>query len=141
MKRTAIKTNKFSLLVAAVCMLAFFSCDEQGAFENNVALDAINDDVELESSYEEVDDLALAGASHDFSSGGRSERDARFECAELTKEETDTGVIITIDFGEGCEGPHGRIRAGIIRITKTGDHWEPGSTMIVEMIIWSLDVA
>jgi hypothetical protein len=139
MKRTGFKTNKLSLLVAAVCMMTFFACDDQGALDNNVALDVINDDIELESSYEEVDDLALAGASHDFSTGGRSERDGRFECAEVTKEETDTGAIITIDFGDGCEGPNGRVRAGIIRITKTGDHWDLGSMMTAEMIGFSID--
>lgn len=121
-------------------MTVFFSCEENGiTTESDTVLDLIDADVEVEMSYEEVDDIALAGASHDFSTGGRSERDGRFECAELTKEETASGVIITIDFGEGCEGPHGRIRAGIIKITKSGDHWEPGSVVTTELIGFSID--
>ena len=141
MKKIAIKTSRFSLLMATVFMMMFFACSEENGItiESDVVLDAINDDVELETTYEEVDDLALAGASHDFSTGGRSEQDSRFDCATLTREETASRVIITIDFGEGCEGPHGRTRAGIIRITKSGDHWVPGSKVSIEMIGFSVD--
>lgn len=141
MKKVAFRTNKFSLLVAVAFMVTMFSCtDENGiGIDSNLDIDGISDDVELETSFEDVDDMTLAGASHDFSTGGRSERDGRFECAEMTREETNSGVVITIDFGEGCEGPNGRVRAGVIQITKSGDHWEPGSVMTTEMIGFSID--
>ena len=127
--------------MAVVCMMIFFSCDEQNSIEvqSDAVLDEINDDVELETSFEEVDDLAVAGAEHDFSTGGRSERDGRFECAELNKEETEGGVIITIDFGDGCTGPNGKVKTGIIQITKSGDHWTPGSTMVIELIGFTIN--
>jgi len=141
MKKIAFRTKRFPLLVAVAFMVTIFSCtDENGiGIDSNLEIDGISDDVELETSYEEVDDLTLAGASYDFSTGGRSDRDSRFECAEMTKEETDNGVVITIDFGEGCEGPNGRVRAGIIQITKSGDHWKPGSVMTTELIGFSID--
>jgi len=141
MKRSTNKTSKFTLLVAAVCVMTFFSCDEQNSIEvqSDAVLDEISDDVELETSFEEVDDLAIAGAEHDFSTGGKSERDGRFECAELTKEETEGGVIITIDFGDGCTGPNGIVKTGIIQITKSGNHWIPGSTLVIELIDFTIN--
>ncbi|MFM7216815.1 MAG: hypothetical protein ACKO1U_02210 [Bacteroidota bacterium] len=38
---------------------------------------------------------------------------------------------ITIDFGTGCAGADGRVRAGIINISYTGDYFTPGSTHTV----------
>ncbi len=141
MKRTGIKTNKFSLLVAVVLTMTFFACNDENvvSVQSDTVLDEISDDVELETSYEEVDDLALAGAEYDFSTSGKSEADGRFDCAELTKVNTDDGVIITIDFGDGCEGPNGKEIAGILKITKSGNHWIPGSVMSVELIGFSIN--
>jgi hypothetical protein len=141
MKKITLSKSSIPMVLAIVFMGTICSCtDENGIdIDSNIALDGLSDEVELATSFEEVDDLTLAGASHDFSTGGRHERDGRFECAEISKEETGDGVIITIDFGEGCEGPNGRVRAGIIKITKIGDHLELGSVMSTELIGFTVD--
>lgn len=45
-------------------------------------------------------------------------------CATITREVVDQSIVTTIDFGtENCEGPDGRLRRGIIIITRTGSYW------------------
>lgn len=138
-----------SILILALGSFFIFSCNDEAQNEINGSNDAvisleeeidIADDADIDAAYEEVDDLILAGMEHDFGSeGGRVERDPRFDCAEVTKEDIEGGVIITIDFGEGCEGPNGKVRAGIMQITRIGHHWEPGSSSTTELFDFSVD--
>jgi len=79
--------------------------EEQQTIETISTNDAEVDDILLTISDAELDVLG-----HDAGGRGR-----RFPCAEITwEEETQT---LTIDFGEGCVGPRGRIRSGKIVIT------------------------
>ena len=135
----------------ALISLFIYSCNDevQNDISNNdsnviaseVVLAGISDDVDMDAAYEEVDDLTIAGMELDYEAdqGGRFERDRRFDCAKVNKEEIESGVIITIDFGNGCVGPNGKVRAGIVQITMIGRHWEPGSTMTTELIDFSMD--
>ncbi len=81
-----------------------------------------------QSDYEEIDDmttnLMLLAESN---SGGRVEsmKDKRFHCAEITHDKENK--TITIDFGDGCKGPNGVVRSGIIFITYDGHRFVPGS--------------
>ncbi|MCK5105399.1 MAG: hypothetical protein KAR17_21395 [Cyclobacteriaceae bacterium] len=81
-----------------------------------------------QSDFEEVDDIttSIMGIA-ESSSGGRiaNVEDDRCHCAEVTHDKENH--TITIDFGDGCEGPNGIVRSGIIFITYHGHRFVPGS--------------
>ena len=97
----------------------------------------VTEDASMDESFDEVDDLTTTSMDLYLSDGGRVASDNRFDCVEVTKEEGK----ITLDFGDGCEGPYGRIRKGIIEITYTGRYWEPGSVITTTLIDFYLDSA
>lgn len=81
-----------------------------------------------QSSYDEVDDITSnIMIISESNSGGRVEgvNDDRCSCAEITHDQENH--TITIDFGDGCEGPNGVVRSGIIFITYHGHRFVPGS--------------
>ena len=91
--------------------------DSAACFEEQEIL--VTEDVSIDESFDEVDDLTTASMDLYLSDGGRVTSDHRFDCVEVIKEEGK----ITLDFGDGCEGPHGRMRSGIIEVTYTGRYW------------------
>lgn len=81
-----------------------------------------------QSDFEEIDDITTNMMSiAEGTSGGRIESvdDDRCRCAEVTHDKENH--TITIDFGDGCEGPNGVVRSGIIFITYHGHRFVPGS--------------
>ncbi len=103
-----------------------------------------NETVELEvladADFDEIDDLVSVGMGFaEASSGARTDqhRDHRFECAEVTHDRENK--TITIDFGEGCEGPNGRVRSGKIIITYTGFRFIPGSVFTYVLENFAID--
>lgn len=85
-----------------------------------------------QSDFEEIDDMTsnIMGVV-ETATGGRIENvgDDRCHCAEVTHDKENH--TITIDFGDGCEGPNGIVRSGIIFITYEGRRFVPGSFWIV----------
>lgn len=81
--------------------------EEETAIESSSVGDDASDDV-LEVSYQAEKDLT--------SSGGRR---ASNICGEITKDEVNK--VITIDFGDGCVGPHGNTRKGKILISYSSE--------------------
>jgi hypothetical protein len=81
-----------------------------------------------QSDFEEIDDITsnIMGIA-EGGTGGKIEgvEDERCRCAEVTHDKE--AQTITIDFGDGCEGPNGVIRSGIIFITYDGHRFVPGS--------------
>ena len=103
-----------------------------------------NETVEFEviadADFDEIDDLvSVAMGFAESSPGARTAQhsDHRFECAEVTHDSE--SQIITIDFGEGCEGPNGRIRSGKIIITYTGFRFIPGSVFTYVLEDFAID--
>jgi len=97
-------------------------------------------DVAIESSYSEVEELSFSGIFATSQLGGRIEQDPRLACATVGMVENPTGVFtVTIDFGTGCEGPDGRIRKGIIKVTHDGQIWAFGSQITVELTGFSIN--
>ncbi|WP_258105648.1 hypothetical protein [Marinoscillum sp. MHG1-6] len=139
------KTTLFSALFILIT-LTFFSCDEQGdsisekeLSESVSALD-LDSEAAIESGFEDVDMVAEAGfdlLDIDASAGSRvagpfrDRRDLVLDCATITKDTVNH--IITIDFGDGCEGPHGVVRKGKIIITYSGNRHEYGATRTVTL--------
>lgn len=89
---------------------------------------AIEAEAIAQADFEEVDDItaSIMGIA-DSGIGGRvtGHGDDRCICAEVTHDKENK--TITIDFGDGCTGPNGVVRSGIIFITYDGFRFVPGS--------------
>ncbi len=81
-----------------------------------------------QSDFEDIDDITsnIMGIA-EGNTGGRiaNVEDDRCRCAEVTHDKENN--TITIDFGDGCKGPNGVVRSGIIFITYHGRRFVPGS--------------
>ena len=84
----------------------------------------------MESAMEDLDNLAEAGMLA-ANAGGRFFKDELLECATVTHDEELQTVII--DFGDGCEGPRGRLRSGRIVISYTDRRLVPGAIKTVTL--------
>lgn len=130
------KTNFTRIM--AICLVLFVSitaCEDQEeqTFQSEIDqndLDNISSEEDLETAYDEIDLISVeANESMDEEVlGGRvqmDESDRLTRCATVTHDKE--AMTITIDFGDGCEGPDGKVRSGIIFITYTGRLFIPGS--------------
>jgi hypothetical protein len=115
------------LIVAALLILCsgfLFSCQTDG--------DSLNSDVpesevvDIFATSTAADDAAefeieLSYMAQDELGGSKSgrERTNFADCAIITKDSINK--ILTIDFGDGCEGPRGKVRKGKIIINYDGD--------------------
>lgn len=125
------KLSILSLLLSVV----LFSCnnDDEVAVITETQEATMADEVYAEQVFEEIDDLSYEGSL--VAEGGRIENDARFACADISFVDN----TITIDFGDGCEGPRGRIRAGRIIITRTGPYFQEGAQHVLTLDNFSID--
>lgn len=87
-------------------------------------------EVAMESVMEDLDNLTEAGMLA-ANAGGRFFKDELLECATVTHDEELKTVII--DFGDGCEGPRGRLRSGRIVISYTDRRLVPGAIKTVTL--------
>lgn len=136
--------KNLTLLSVIIFAFAFTGCQEDAAevemdelvgAETLVSLD-LDSEASIESSFDDIDQLTEAGMDlldidlkangrSDFQMRRRDRKDRAFDCAEITKDTVNQ--TITIDFGDGCAGPHGVIRKGKIIITYSGDRKTVGS--------------
>lgn len=122
--------KKLSILTV-LALFALASCTEEELQlpEEQVT---IIEEAFMESTFEEVDDMTFAGLADN---GGRIKNDGRFSCATVIKK-TDSLII---NFGDSCVGPHGRVRAGIIYITRTAPFWQKNAVITTTFENFSID--
>ena len=123
------KLTFFTLILTAG---ALFSCQQDTDTFDDAALAELDLESELaaESSMEEVDLIAEAGMETFYeSSDGRFGRDEILDCAEVTRDTVNK--IVTIDYGDGCEGPGGSIKSGKIIIEYNDHKYVPGAYRII----------
>lgn len=106
-----------------ITLIFFSSCSDEDEVTTIIQQDqeAVADEVSIEGTFEEIDDLAYSASM--LSDGGKLEEDGRYRCAEISRVDN----TITVNFGEGCEGPGGVTRAGKIIISRTGRYFEMGA--------------
>ncbi len=115
-----MKTNLLKTMYAIMFMAAIFlvSCDSNDLKQGTETEE--EETLESASIGEDATDDALEIAYQSetqlVSSGGRVKTQL---CAEVTNDEVNK--IITIDFGDGCVGPHGRTRKGKIFIAYSSE--------------------
>jgi len=126
--------SKKVLPILGITTLIFFSACESNVDETPIMDDDATIEAEsiAQSDFDEIDDITsnIMGIA-ESSSGGRVEsvEDDRCHCAEITHDKEKK--TITIDFGDGCTGPNGVVRSGIIFITYDGHRFVPGSMWTV----------
>lgn len=126
--------KKLNLIIAIFATLAIVSCQQDD--------DVLGPEVDLESeetvesAFEDIDVITQAGMD-EVDINSRRDRDLILECA-VVDHDTATNTIV-IDYGEGCEGPGGRIRKGKVIINYQGRRFEPGSFRIVTLENFFLD--
>ena len=134
--------SSITLGLIAALLIGVTSCNDEGeeVLDTNISeeLEISADETEIEALFEDIDDLSTLAFNSEVASNGRIEEDGRFSCAEIIRnEETRT---ITISFPEeGCEGPGGLIRRGIISINYNGNRFLPGSSITWTLIDFSIN--
>jgi hypothetical protein len=132
MKKVNLKFELSKKAILGLGMIAFIfasGCDSDLDPPVSEIDDAtIEAEAIAQSDFEEVDDITanIMGIAETSSDGRISNiEDDRCHCAEITHDKENH--TITIDFGDGCEGPNGIVRSGIIFITYEGHRFVPGS--------------
>lgn len=131
------------LLFIPVFIMAIFytSCEESESATGEELVDTFDLDTEsvVEINYEDIDVIAEAGLES-VDDSGRLAEDALLDCATVTHDEENK--IITIDYGtEGCTGPYGRTRKGVIIVEYSQRRLIPGAYRQVTLENFYLDSA
>ena len=135
-----LKTVNRLLLLCFSIFMVLTACEEQQdhPLQNGIDqedLESVSSEEELQTAYDELDLISVEvneSMEEDAIPGGRQQMDEtdRFtRCASVIHDKE--AMTITIDFGDGCEGPDGKVRSGIIFITYTGRLFVPGSVWTI----------
>lgn len=120
--------KRVAILLTAVIAIGLVSCEDSGVSESDVVTLDLSTEVTMESAEEDITTITDAADELFQSSFGRTEngvRDEILECAVVDRDEENQ--VITIDFGDGCEGRRGRVRSGKIIVTYEGNRRTVGS--------------
>lgn len=143
-KEITEKVNKWMTKLLFVFSLAgLFSCDTddiekviEGQFEPEV----IESQAEMEMNLEDIESITTEAMGRAFEeTGGRytNSVEGKTSCAEFVHDVDNK--MITLDFGDGCEGPWGRKRSGKVIITYSGRYFMPGSVITTSLEDFYLD--
>lgn len=126
-----IVNSLFALL--PVAFLLFTACNNDG--ENDVTFTqeeklAFEGEVSAESVFEIIE--TITNSAMDFAGeneGGRLavSNDPEIACATISFVQGELANKIMLDFGDGCEGPDGKLRNGKISVEYTGGWFSQGS--------------
>ncbi len=120
----------FGILIAFTATF-MIGCTEDNQLEDasSIYVDDVDFVVTSEAAFDDVEDAAEEALGYDFLNSGRDGHGKFFGCADITKDAE--AQMITIDFGDGCEGRNDRVRSGKIIITWSGERGEAGFTKSV----------
>lgn len=123
--------SKISILATLVgCILLFSSCDSDSDPLSEPDLSMVNDDLEMNQAFEDLDFLTISTLESN-GLGARTLAQANDDLCSTAKVIKDlVAKKITIDFGAGCTSPNGIIRKGKIFLAYSGNLLFPGSTII-----------
>lgn len=128
-------------ILSILSAFIFSSCNDDDPNPVSGLVDELDMDSEaaIESSYEDVDVVVEAGMlTLDEPAGGRIERDALLDCAEVTKDTVNKIITIVYPVG-GCTGPRGRVRTGTIIIEYNEKRLIPGAFRSVRFVDFFID--
>lgn len=120
--------KRVALLMTTAFVFTLVSCEESGIAESEVVDLDFSSEVTMESAEEDITTITDAAEESFQFSFGRMENGLRDEVLDCATVDRDTvNKVITIDYGDGCEGRRGRVRSGKIIITYDGDRRTVGS--------------
>jgi hypothetical protein len=128
--------KKLGLIILVASVGFFSSCNNDEEASVGVDLDS---DITAESILEDVDAIADAGIATASSARTEGAGDGAeyISCATVTTDSV--AHTITIDFGDGCEGPAGKVRSGTIIMTVSGRRFESGAYRSITFDNFSID--
>ncbi len=135
-----MKRNYWQYLLLSGLIAGLGACNEDNEVDVGIDESTIKAEVVMDAVFEDIDDMVtISMSSTDGPNEGRTAtgHDDRLTCADVTHDSENH--TITIDFGDGCEDPRGRVRAGIINISYTGRRFLPGSVIITTFDNFSID--
>ncbi|MDN5203095.1 hypothetical protein QQ008_17025 [Fulvivirgaceae bacterium BMA10] len=124
---------RYFAMMMVVMAVAFVGCEDEvdSPIDPNINTadsSSVVDDAEIEALFDDIENVGIeAIGAADPSSGGRYDNIEFMGCAIITANLLER--TLTIDFGEGCEGPRGRLRSGKIIISYTGARDAIGSVV------------
>lgn len=101
------------------------SCSNDDETNTPATLD-VESEAAFDEEFEEIDVITEAGMTLENATGRVDEEDEILACSTVTRDADNN--TITIDFGVGCEGRGGRIRAGKLMISYSDRRYIPGAT-------------
>lgn len=126
--------RKISVFTGLLLIIGLFSCQPGDGLEDLIASELdITGEAAVASSYEEVDEIVDDGMEYcqSITSSERLEHFRRFrfgrlsDCVEIDRDTINH--VITLDFGDGCEGPYGTVRKGVVKIAYSDVRNVPGA--------------
>ncbi|RED97484.1 hypothetical protein [Marinoscillum furvescens] len=120
--------RKIGLILLTTITIGFYACESDQEATASLSVDEVAAEAAVATDYEDVDQVVEEGMNF-FTSGGRVLNKRIIDCA--TVERDTVNKTITIDFGDGCEGPHGRVRKGKVLIEYNERRRVPGAYRIV----------
>lgn len=116
-------TGRMSIL-AFVMLFPVFSCSEEDPVSDNDDTQSeqiVYDEAMADDLFEDMDEISMEAAN--YSESGRINRSSLFSLACLSRtverDNANLSQLVTLNFGEGCEDTHGRIRSGKIIVNRT----------------------
>jgi hypothetical protein len=130
-----MKTYLSYLSGALALCLTLLACNKE-SLDNVQDVIASEDLLTFQNMMEETDDQI----EYTLETRGGDEPENDCPIVTVTPDDGTYPRTILIDFGtEGCEGPHGRIRTGLIQITLTDALENPGAIRTVEHLDYYVD--
>ena len=135
-----MKRNYCTYFLLSGLIVGLGACNDDNEVSIGIDESTIKAEVIMDAAFEDIDDMVtISMSATDGPDEGRTAtgHDDRLACADVTHDKENQ--TITIDFGDGCEDPRGRVRAGIINISYTGRRFLPGSVIITTFDNFSID--
>ena len=119
--------SRWMTIFFSLTLVFFMACENNGDDTGVIFEDEEKSAYEAEESAEKIFDVVESITNSairysETSSGGRVAQDPELACAVVSFDGNRESGRVEIDFGEGCEGPDGKTRKGIIVVEYEG-HW------------------
>lgn len=134
--------TKIFLMITAMAVLSFFSCNKNSALIDQASINLADDDAVADAVYEDVfntaDNATIILDQVMFKSGeAKSETVVTDSCPTITITHPGTAIwpkVVTVDYGTGCTGFNDNTRSGKIIIEVTGPRLTVGSKRTITFV-------
>lgn len=132
--------TKFFLMIAALVMLSFMSCNKDNSLIDQASVDLADDEAVTDAVFEDI--FATADNAtiilDQMVKGGDSKSEVVADsCPVITVTHPTSGIwpkVVVVDFGTGCEGLNNNVRKGKILIEVTGPRTMVGAKRTITFI-------